>query len=434
MATTLSEHDGDFSCELFGLHNTGTLCYLNSLMQSLASCPDFVRTIIDLEDEFHEKGDVLGSAMSTFFNNVIPSEPKSTTSPKNKIKNESAAAILTAIQKTRVGHKTSLGTGTQEDVFEGLKFLIEGLGKKFESIFYTRYKNVIRCTVCSKEKSVDPASCPPELMINMSDSQPLLQESLNTQENIERYINMHMSYPDEYRCDFCKAQNLEKVKDDKGALITNLDGSPKVVHVIQQFYALSRVSSILMMSFHENHRILFDNANGGARKERITRYFPNEIRIDAKGKILVYRVVAQIEQVGSLGGGHYTAKCLRPRPTWFSSVRVTQASVAVKDAEARLASCQIVDRINELTMKIKSAKRVLQEEQRIADINIRNDNGFTHTAPVSLDSDALDQFIQKYYAVFKFNDTSVTYDVHGFVPTKNTYLVFYHLFQIVPVR
>jgi len=404
-------------------------------MQSLASCPDFVRTIVDLEDEFKEKGDALGFAMSSFFNKVVPVplglEDMSANPPKNKIKNESVAPVLTAIQKTRVGHKTSLGTGTQEDVFEGLKFLIEGLGKKFESIFYTRYKNVIRCTVCLKEKSVDPASCPPELMINMSDSQPLLQESLNTQENVERYINMHMSYPDEYRCDFCKAQNLERVKDEKGMLITNPDGTPKVVHVIQQFYALSRVSSILMMSFHDNHRILFDNATKGTNKERVTRFFPNEIKINAKGNTLVYRVVAQIEQFGSLGGGHYTAKCLRPRPTWFSSVRVKQAEAAKKDTEARLASCQIPDRIKELTAKINNATRVIQEEQRIANIDIRGNNGF-HTAPASLDSGALDQFIQKYYAVFKFNDTSVTYDVHGFVPTKNTYLVFYHLFQIIP--
>jgi ubiquitin C-terminal hydrolase len=414
----LGVHNRLYSCELFGLVNTGTLCYLNSLVQALASCSEFVK----LATAGSEKND-LCTAIAALFNKVRT--PTTETTPQ-KIKCESSASILSAIQKTRVGHKSTLGTGTQEDVFEGMKFLIEGLGSKFENIFSVRYKNTIRCTACNKDKRVDSSGCPAELMINMSDSQPILQKSLTTQAEVEKYIRLHMLYPDDYRCEFCKAQNLSVVKTEAGEIIKNPDGTNKKLSLVQQFYSMSRVSSILMMSFHDNHQILFNNTTKGTRTERVVRFFPNEIRIKSKTHILVYRVVAQIEQYGSLGGGHYIANCLRPRPAWLGYRRIMDAQKAIKDAEERLVNCHIQERINELKNKLAHAERVIQDE--VARAN--QDNKSYATAPPDAD---LDKFIDQQYAVYKFNDSTVTYDVRGFVPTSNTYLVFYHLFQEIPV-
>lgn len=406
---TLVKHDGDFICSVFGLGNNGTLCYLNSVTQALASCPAFVKGLKEREDKTAPES--LGSRMFQLFSKYLTTEG-SQVSIKGvphfqKIKKDMTGAILSAIQKAREGRKSTLQSFKQEDVFEGLKFILEELGDPFLNLFYTRHKQHIRCTACGSKHDVKDDTCQPEIMINMSESDPILQKSLDSQTEIEKYIKLHMLYPDDYSCETCKAKNNNKANPP--------------LQPVQQFYTLGRISSIIIMSFHENMQVLFDNAHKGEHTARVTRFFPNELRIATKQGILVYRVVAQIEQFGSLSGGHYTAKCLRPRPHGFSEIRLTAANRALQDAKERLKSCQNPERIAALQAKERNAQKAVNEETAVAAL------------PDMPEMANLDQFIKKYYAVFNCNDDKVAYDVKGFVPSPNTYLVFYHLFQILVV-
>lgn len=382
--------DQAYAIGLFGLNNTGTLCYLNSLVQALASCPSFVKTLMDHEDEFRFSQDKLGwellQIMNRFRNRVEVGAGK-------RIKTDSTSQVLTELQKSRKagGHKATLGTHTQEDVFEGLKFLIESLDSvfgdtTFQDLFNVRYRQQIRCRECNKTRTVDTSACPPEIMINMSESDPMLQTSLDTREDVEKYINLHMHYPDDYRCETCPAQNK--------------DGAKKV----QQFYSLARVSSIIVMSFHDNQQRLYSKSG-----PKQARFFPQMFQIKTSNdQTLTYRAVAQIEQLGSLGGGHYTCKSMRPRPDGLSEMRLTKARAALKDTQERLKFCNNNERKEEYEMKISMARKAIDEEEAIAKL-------------------PADSYLRQ-NAIFKFNDNRVNYDPHGFQPTSNTYLVFYHLF------
>lgn len=410
--TKTIKHDGNWICNVFGLGNNNALCYLNSLTQALASCPSFLKTLKEREQDYKTKSESLGAILtSVLMPRLATADTMVTVAGAKiykKVKVESTRDIFSAIQKARVNRKATLVSGQHEDVFEGFKFLMEELGDPFLQHFYTRYKTHIRCMQCRTKRDVDQKACPPEIMINMSESDPILQTNLDSQEEIQKFIKLHMLYPDDYKCDDCSAKN-------------NLKAVPPN-HPVQQFYALGRVSSTIVMSFHDKMRVLFDNASKPADKREtlITRFFPNELRIDTKSTTLVYRVVAQIEHLGNLQGGHYIAKCLRPRPHGFSELRLDAAKKALADSHERLRSCQDQARIQTLETKVRNAQKTIDEETLL-----------TTMPDVTIDS--LDLFIKKYYAVFKFNDRDVTYDVKGFVPNPNTYLVFYHLFQELPL-
>jgi ubiquitin C-terminal hydrolase len=380
---SLIPHQSDFSIGIFGLNNTGTLCYLNSLVQALAACPSFVKTIFDNEDEFKAKPEKLGWELLQLFSRF---KQKVQVSATRHIKVDTTTRILSEIQRSRAGHTSTLGTGTQEDVFEGLKFIIESLDPTFQDLFNVRYRQTIRCCECNKTRQVDNKACPSEIMLNMSENDPMLQESLDTQEDVEKYINLHMHYPDDYKCDDCKIQNTKDVKK------------------VQQFYSLARVSSILVMSFHDNQQRLYDRSG-----PKVARYFPDMLQIKGVNQNLIYRPVAQIEQLGTLGGGHYTAKCLRPRPEGLSEMRLSAARAALKDAKDRLPSSFNEERRLQYENKIKMAQMTIDEEEAIAALPVGSFN--------------------KQYATFKFNDNRVNYDPRGFQPSPNTYLVFYHLFS-----
>src|SRR5271163_1458455 len=125
----LIKHDIDYSMDLFGLQNNANICYLNSLIQALSSCPGFVKTIFEFEYDF-QKTSKLGSSLAKLFGLHLHASSETDNLYKN-IKVESIMDILKSIQEMRSqqGHKTTLGNGTQEDVFEGFKFLIESLGE-----------------------------------------------------------------------------------------------------------------------------------------------------------------------------------------------------------------------------------------------------------------------------------------------------------------
>jgi ubiquitin C-terminal hydrolase len=381
-------HQQAYTTGIFGLNNTGTLCYLNSLVQSLAACPSFVKTILDHEDEFKANPDKLGWELMQIFNKY---RAPGSVGNGVRIKTDTTTQVLQALQKNRKanGHITNLGTNTQEDVFEGLKFIVEALDTcfdkpTFQNLFDVRYRQTIRCCNCGDTRDVDRSACPAEIMINMSESDPMLQNSLDTRDDVEKYINLHMHYPDDYRCEKCPTKNCDDVRK------------------IQQFYSLARVSSILILSFHDNQQRLINKTT------KQTRFFPNQIQIKGIDKTLNYRVVAQIEQMGSLGGGHYTAKCLRPRPSGLSQMRLTAARNALKDTQERLKICHNNERRDQYLTKIDMANKTIAEEEAL----------------MLLPEDHFD----RQNAVFKFNDNRVNYDPYGFQPTSNTYLVVYHLF------
>jgi hypothetical protein len=133
------------------------------------------------------------------------------------------------------------------------------------------------------------------------------------------------------------------------------------------------------------------------------RYFPPTLEFSSNAGILNYKVVAQIEHSGGMAGGHYICKCLRNKPLHMHEVRLQKAQALIQKNEKLLLTCKITDREN------------IEQELN----NLRN-------------SMIKDEVLRKEkYGVFALNDTRVTFCPEGFVPTNDTYMVFYHLFNPV---
>lgn len=406
---SLDKYDYNFLIKPFGLHNSGAVCYLNSLMQSLTSLPSFVKLLHANDDKFKESKYNLGTRLLELCKNFDCTSDFTNAPMDNNFRHPEIASIsgiLAQIQKIRSdqGRISNLHTGMQEDVFEGFKFLVECMdstnnldGEEFLTNFAVRHRLNINCTSCKKTHNADRSSAPEEIMVNMADRNPLLQANLDSQLMIENYIKMHMLYPDDYRCENCNVKNN----------IANGD-----LH-IKQFYSLARISSVIVLSFHHNHQVLLENAfarPGQPRKQRTVAWFPSELGfVDGKGQLLKYRIVAQIEQFGSLNSGHYVASCLRPRPPGHSQTRLASAKKALRELQERFKVARTSDdndRINKLTEYMNKMSKFIKNEEHC----INSDDPYDKLG------------------VFKFDDRQITYKVEGFAPSEHTYLVFYHLF------
>jgi ubiquitin C-terminal hydrolase len=187
---------------------------------------------------------------------------------------------------------------------------------------------------------------------------------LDSQENMQRYINSHKEYPADYRCEKCGAQNTK----DNG--------------VIMKHSVLRRLSSVIVITFKN-----YPSHNVNGRKK--LHYFPIVMEFESKVGTLNYRAVAKIEHSGTEGGGHYIAHCQRVVQPHIHEIRNEKYREIIKKLKANRTDSNSGD--------IKTYKRTLR-------------NSETSTR-----------------SIFKMDDTRISYNTEGIKPSENTYMVFYHL-------
>jgi uncharacterized UBP type Zn finger protein len=368
----LSKYQSDLTPRVFGLRNTGTLCYLNSLIQALMGCSSLNEYLIAHEDDY-EKNKLVQEYMKVYKEN-----DDSEKVPKVNISD--ATGILKAIHDARKGKKNNLLMGRQEDGHEGLQFFLDIVGKKVDQLFHSRYDLYLHCAKCKKRTKAETAHIL-EWFIDLSDVDPDLQGSLNTKQSVENYIKKHVITPEDYKCDHCDAKN----KYDR-------NNETWISSDVIQIYQLTRLSEIIVLKFNKYHR-------------KTLRYFPPVLNFPAKSGQLTYKIMAQIEHSGSMNGGHYVVKALRNTPKGVNTY------------------------INEQkTKKIDSLKQML------ANLKDRTSSGFVNKRITDTEKE-IDQITKSMQTitkeddqnVFYFSDSTVRRSQEGFRPTQNTYLVFYHL-------
>ena len=250
-----------YATQAFGLHNTSSLCYFNSLTQCLMSLPSF-----------NEAMEYETCKISQEYNML-------------RKKNSGSSYNLASFVKQYRDNKCmqwNIDPNVQEDIHEGFILMMEALGDKLNPIFNIRYRLDIKCYKCNNITQVPAGSSPPELVIDMSNLQ------CSTKEEVEQYIILHRQIPDGYKCEKCLYQNS--------------GNKPSII----QRYSIGKISSVIILLYKYNQHLMVRG------KSRITQYFPNELDFESKNGPLHYKLVAYAEQFGSLGGGHYTATCLRP--------------------------------------------------------------------------------------------------------------------------
>ena len=128
--------------------------------------------------------------------------------------------------------------------------------------------------------------------------------------------------------------------------------------------------------------------------------FPQSLDFPSNGKILHYIIVAQVEHMGLMRGGHYMVNCLRVKNDTFTESRGLRIKIKIEETKKTLS------------MLNPSSEQYSQYINRLKDLKkMLSDND---------DNNKL--------CIFSFNDSYVMYHPSlQFIPTENTYMVIYHI-------
>jgi len=158
-----------------GLKNINSICFLNSLIQTLLSCKTFVNTIKNNKDSYMRENNIIGII---FFNIILKIENNISITNDNEI-----LSIKMGLTGENCTHETFIN-------------LINIL--KIEKIFNMGYENNIYCTKCEKIT---------QQFINNAITYELFHEQ-EKKKNFSKTINSELEYLTDYTCDFCKKNNI----------------------------------------------------------------------------------------------------------------------------------------------------------------------------------------------------------------------------------
>nr|QQV29338.1 putative ubiquitinyl hydrolase [Kaumoebavirus] len=221
-----------------GFLNVGSICYWNSLIQCLLSSKHFIK------------------AAST-----VPAIKNLLAQHKQTDLVNAQIDLLRGVMKVR----PNFGHG-QEDIHEGLAFLLETLPKEVQNLFLLRIEDHVVCRNCRKavSKVNDINFC----------YEFYKTDGITTPEDFGSALLKNIEKLDGYTCEKCKMR--------KCSIIHCMVRAPEILVIIFNKYATKRA-----------------------------QYFPETIELPVKPNPLTYKLVGQAEHSGGQGGGHYWARCLR---------------------------------------------------------------------------------------------------------------------------
>jgi ubiquitin C-terminal hydrolase len=274
----MEEYDIKYVPNEFGLQNTGSICYLNSLLQLLISCSSFTKNILANEEDM--KKTKTGKAIYHFV--------KSYNQNISDIGNCSAI-ILEGLKQDLAEKKTSIRFGNgQESASEALCLLLDMIevpdNKQITSLFTQRNRCIIQCLECkNKHEQIDT-----NIIYNYF--------HYTTDGNFSDNIRVQKSVTENYRCNDCLCDCGAKIAN---GFCSGCNLKAKKRKSIRIYY-LTKIPEIFICIFN----IYFD---------KIRRTYPETIEFPSvnNGK-LIYKLVGRVNHIGSsLHSGHYYADCVR---------------------------------------------------------------------------------------------------------------------------
>jgi ubiquitin C-terminal hydrolase len=253
-----------------GLNNTGSICYLNSFLQSLLSCSSFISTAKTNRENLCKTS--TGEGVLSLINGMLSSDFQFKSS-------QLLSKLIIDLNKRRPFVKFGNGQESSSEVFIHILEMLnkeDNLDNPIIKLFLYRLRCSLFCKGCKKIVSYITDY---SVIFNLYyfDS---LKHKPDTPESFSDNILRFLSETEDYKCSQCQTK-------------TNTCRS----------YTISMISEIIVCVFN-----LYVEYGGS----RIARYFPLSFNIPGvDGNSLVYKLVAQIEHSGSLSGGHYWARCIR---------------------------------------------------------------------------------------------------------------------------
>jgi ubiquitin C-terminal hydrolase len=232
----------------FGLKNTGVICYYNSLMQGLISCPAFISL-------FDEGPTTITAGIVKHFLQYV----------KNSDDN---IFTIEPILKS-VSNGINFGNG-QEDASEGFDFFIDKSGPVIGEAFKSEWKTNIFCDNC---ESITGSGT--DTMYRLIMEKTFAPLSLK-RSPIEEYMSGHMSKLYDYKCCKCSVKG-------SGTKVSRIVKTP----------------DIYILSFNKFINKWLVN-------------YPMKITITTfDGRESDYTISAVIHHYGSMSGGHYNTTVYR---------------------------------------------------------------------------------------------------------------------------
>lgn len=266
MEDSLDYYSKTYVPSAFGLVNNGSICYFNSLIQSLMSCsclnkylicyPDGDNEIVNQYVQLYEKvknGGVIGDTSKIW------------TALRNH--------IISGKDKARL----MFTSGGQQCADEALKLLLESIGDNVLSRFTVKYTNYIVCGNC-RSRSDEQRDYNSFIKIIGNEIQYAKNPTtVNVwQDQFQKYILKHHGIVEDYRCEKCNDKSIKK-------RVHELRMLNEVIVVVLTKYGRKRM-------IYYPARLSFPKIGGGRME---------------------YILVSQIDHFGSMGGGHYIARSVR---------------------------------------------------------------------------------------------------------------------------
>lgn len=301
----------------FGLNNTGVICYFNSFLQALVGCPAFTRAVLQ------HKGYVMatrtGSAMVEFISAFASLRDEfAISAPRPDIMMLSEMVLRALVADLAVRRpRVRFGCG-QESASEALMQLLDMMepaipherkdappaplasNSPITKLFIHRFRCDMHCRGCNKivSKNSDHAVNFNLFHIDEMAVPPTSVESFSAA------MRRQVSIVTEYRCPLCPCSKCGGPQGDLTGKCADRNCDAAIAQTTAiRVYHLTMVPEIIFCMFN-----MYEGFGG----HRIARYFPERLEFPATetGNIN-YRMVAQVEQSGSLAGGHYWARGLR---------------------------------------------------------------------------------------------------------------------------
>lgn len=309
----LVRYDAKFEMVPFGFINMGVTCYFNSIMQSLLSCPAFVKNIYDHQDDPLYKQNPVSRNMVKLITLALghinketretnsASQEEETHESKNDETQEMDMQQLSVmsphIWKSMVRYIAKAQNkpirqvlNGQQCAREGFHLLMDSMDEfnDIQNIFLHRYKKIIYCFDCDQVVSeMDNMYSIFEVHPQLKTQQLEKFQHLEDQKAIDmnKFLAKQTGYVDkDFICPKCKKRG-EKYSMDCLVMV------PEVLVVLSKKYEVGR-------------------------KLDVYTEFPEKMVFDGNSGQMHYEAVAQVEHVGGMFGGHYWAICKR-KGGWY---------------------------------------------------------------------------------------------------------------------